>query len=254
MINSHGMLCSTEQMLLTAYPAFAEESPVLVDWLPWNHVLGGNCNFGLARFKGGTLYIDDGKPVPGKIEETARNLREVVPLLYLSVPKGYEELVPWLRRDRARRETFVSRIRMLQYAAASIAKLAPTLAPAADHVGDVRGEQPGGWPPLESSRAGRCVSPEVVIDGRAADAQLARDGGQRHPLRPECTHGLIDGDPDGMPGRPCGPLPRLRGLGAPASSPVHGRDGDRARGRRERHRRADRGGLERRSVVDQEGF
>jgi feruloyl-CoA synthase len=120
--NTHGMLSSTGQMMRTACPAFLEEPPVLVDWLPWNHVLGGNCNFGLTLFNGGTLYIDDGKPVPGRIEETARNLREVAPLFYFSVPKGYEELVPWLRRDRALRESFFSRVRMLQYAGASIAQ------------------------------------------------------------------------------------------------------------------------------------
>jgi feruloyl-CoA synthase len=121
-ITTHGMLCSTAQMMRTSYPAFVEEPPVLVDWLPWNHVLGGNCNFGLTLFNGGTLYIDDGKPVPGRIEETVRNLREVAPLFYFSVPKGYEELVPWLRRDRTLRESFFSRVRMLQYAGASIAQ------------------------------------------------------------------------------------------------------------------------------------
>ena len=50
---------------------------MLVDWLPWNHVLGGNVNFGLTLFNGGSLYIDDGQPVPGRIEETVHNLREV---------------------------------------------------------------------------------------------------------------------------------------------------------------------------------
>jgi feruloyl-CoA synthase len=121
-INTHGVLCSTAQMLRTAYPALVEEPPVLVDWLPWNHVMGGNCNFGLTLFNGGTLYIDDGQPVPGRIEETARNLREIAPLFYFSVPKGYEELVPWLRRDRALRESFFRRVRMLQYAGASVAQ------------------------------------------------------------------------------------------------------------------------------------
>ena len=57
-----------------------------------------------------------------------------------------------------------------------------------------------------------------------------------------------------MPGRPRGLCPLLRGLGAPAPPLVHGRDGYRARRRRERHRRTYRGRLERRSVVDQEGF
>ena len=93
--------------LLTCYPAFLEDPPVMVDWLPWNHVFGGTISFGFALFSGGTFYIDDGRPLPGQIEETVCNLREVAPLLYSSVPKGYEELVPWLRRDRALRKNFL---------------------------------------------------------------------------------------------------------------------------------------------------
>src|SRR5262249_12437492 len=43
-------------------------------------------------------------------------------LFYSSVPKGYEELLPWLRRDRALRANFFSRVRVLQYTGASIAQ------------------------------------------------------------------------------------------------------------------------------------
>jgi feruloyl-CoA synthase len=121
-INTHRMWCSALQMVLACYPALAEEPPVLVDWLPWNHISGGSISFGIALFNGGTLYIDDGKPLPGQIEETVRNLREVAPLFHSNVPKGYEELLPWLRRDRALRKNFFSRIRVLQYAGASIAQ------------------------------------------------------------------------------------------------------------------------------------
>jgi feruloyl-CoA synthase len=121
-INTHRMWCSALQMVLACYPVLAEEPPVLVDWLPWNHIIGGTISFGIALFNGGTLYIDDGKPLPGQIEETIRNLREVAPLFYSNVPKGYEELVPWLRRDRALRENFFSRVRVLQYGGASIAQ------------------------------------------------------------------------------------------------------------------------------------
>lgn len=109
-------------MLLTCYPALAGEPPVLVDWLPRSHVFGSTCSFGTALFSGGTFYIDDGRPLPGQIEETVRNLREVAPILYSNVPKGYEELVPWLRRDRALRKTFFSRVRILQFAGASLAQ------------------------------------------------------------------------------------------------------------------------------------
>lgn len=28
-------------------PALAEEPPVLVDWLPWNHIFGGTISFGI---------------------------------------------------------------------------------------------------------------------------------------------------------------------------------------------------------------
>ena len=120
-IHTHRMWCSCLQMGVACFPALAEEPPVLVDWLPWNNIFGGTVSFGLTLFNGGTLYIDDGKPLPGEIEKTVRNLREVAPLFYSNVPKGYEELIPWLRRDRVLRENFFSRVRVLQCSGASIA-------------------------------------------------------------------------------------------------------------------------------------
>src|SRR5262249_41745483 len=75
-VTTQRMLCSLMQSMHTSYPAIGKEPLVLVDWLPWNHILGGTCSFGMALANGGTLYIDDGKPLPGQIEETVRNLRE----------------------------------------------------------------------------------------------------------------------------------------------------------------------------------
>jgi feruloyl-CoA synthase len=91
---------------------------VLVDWLPWNHTAGGNHNVGLVLYNGGSLYIDDGKPVPGQIEKTVRNLREIAPTIYFNVPRGYEALLPFLQEDAALRRTFFSRVGLLQYAGA----------------------------------------------------------------------------------------------------------------------------------------
>ena len=52
-------------MIRTRACAFlADEPPVLCDWLPWNHTFGGNHNFGLVLYNGGTLYIDEGRPTP----------------------------------------------------------------------------------------------------------------------------------------------------------------------------------------------
>src|SRR5439155_1023924 len=87
-INTQRMLCSNQQMILQCFPTLAEEPPVLVDWLPWNHTFGGNHNVGLTIYNGGTLYIDDGKPTPALIGETLRNLREIAPTVYFNVPMG----------------------------------------------------------------------------------------------------------------------------------------------------------------------
>ena len=93
------MLCSNQQMLLETFPEFGIEPPVLVDWLPWNHTFGGSHNVGIALYNGGTLYIDDGKPVGKKFDETLRNLREIAPTIYFNVPKGWEELASALETD-----------------------------------------------------------------------------------------------------------------------------------------------------------
>jgi feruloyl-CoA synthase len=117
-INTQRMLCSNQQMIAQALPSLGAVPPVLVDWLPWNHTAGSNHNLGLVLYHGGTLYIDEGKPVAGLIESTVRNLREIAPTIYISVPRGYEALLPFLREDAVLRKTFFSRLGLLQYAAA----------------------------------------------------------------------------------------------------------------------------------------
>jgi len=117
-INTQRMWCANQQMLAQALPYLAEVPPVLVDWLPWHHTAGGNHNIGIVLYNGGTLYIDEGRPLPGLIEKTVRNLRDVGPTIYFNVPRGYEALLPYLRADEALRRTFFSRLGLLQYAAA----------------------------------------------------------------------------------------------------------------------------------------
>lgn len=121
-ITTHRMLCSNQAMLRQAVPFVAGEPPVLVDWLPWNHTFGGSHNVGLALFNGGTLYIDDGKPVPGLVEETVRNLREISPTVYFNVPKGFEFLAQRLHTDDALRRNFYRRLRACFFAGASLSQ------------------------------------------------------------------------------------------------------------------------------------
>ena len=81
-INTQGMWCANQQQMAQSMPVLTEAPPVLVDWLPWNHTFGGNHNFGMVVYHGGTMYIDDGKPTPALIAETLRNLREIAPTVY----------------------------------------------------------------------------------------------------------------------------------------------------------------------------
>jgi feruloyl-CoA synthase len=121
-INTHRMLCSNQQMIGYVLPFLRDEPPVLVDWLPWHHTFGGNHNLGLVIHNGGTLYIDEGRPLPALFAATIRNLREIAPTVYLNVPRGYEELVHAMRRDDQLRVNFFSRLRLLFYAAASLSQ------------------------------------------------------------------------------------------------------------------------------------
>jgi len=121
-VNSHRMLCANQAMIRAAMPFVGAEPPILVDWLPWNHTFGSNHNFGLVLDNGGSLYIDEGKPLPGLIDATVRNLREVAPTIYFNVPKGFEMLLPALAAEAALREIFFSRLKVMFYAGAGLAQ------------------------------------------------------------------------------------------------------------------------------------
>ena len=121
-INTQRMLCANQQQILQCFPTLGEEPPVLVDWLPLNHNFGGNHNVGLTIYNGGTLYIDEGKPVPALVGETLRNLREIAPTVYFNVPKGFEEIANALEVDESLRARFFSRVKMLFFAGAGLSQ------------------------------------------------------------------------------------------------------------------------------------
>ncbi len=125
-INTHGMLTSNQQMIEQTWLFLRDmrddpETPlVLLDWLPWNHTFGGNHNFNLVLNQGGTLYVDGGKPAPGLIEQTVRNLRQVSPTIYFNVPAGFSRLLPFLERDDELRRSFFRRLKVIFYAGAAL--------------------------------------------------------------------------------------------------------------------------------------
>ncbi len=93
---------------------------MLLEWLPWSHTFGGNNNFNLVLSNGGSLYIDEGRPLPGAIEKTVRNLREISPTVYYNVPKGFEMLLPYLHEDEALRHKMFARLQCFFYAGAAL--------------------------------------------------------------------------------------------------------------------------------------
>ena len=116
------MWCANQQMLRQCMAFLAEEPPVLVDWLPWNHTFGGNHNIGLTLYNGGTIYIDDGKPTPKGIAETLRNLREIQPTVYFNVPKGFDEIATAMNTDDALRESLFKRVQAFMCGGAGISQ------------------------------------------------------------------------------------------------------------------------------------
>lgn len=119
-VNTQRMLTSNQQQSLHVWPFLADEPPVVVDWLPWNHTFGGNYNFHMVLSNGGTMYIDAGKPVPALFGESIRNLREISPNMYFNVPKGFDLLLPRLEEDLELRRHFFSQCKFFFYAGAAL--------------------------------------------------------------------------------------------------------------------------------------
>lgn len=121
-INTQRLWCANQAQMTASMPVLAEKPLVLVDWLPWNHTFGGNHNFGMVIYHGGTLYIDDGKPTPALMHETLRNLREISPTVYFNVPTGFEAIANAMKTDDLLRKTLLAKVNMFFYAGAALAQ------------------------------------------------------------------------------------------------------------------------------------
>jgi feruloyl-CoA synthase len=116
------MLSSNQQMLLQALPFLREEPHLQLDWLPWNHTFGGSHNVGIALYNGGSYYIDGGRPTPAQFSESLRNLKEIAPTMYFTVPKAWEDLTSALENDRDLARSFFSRVKLFMYAGAGLSQ------------------------------------------------------------------------------------------------------------------------------------
>ncbi len=119
-ITTNAMLAANQTQTAIAWPELAAHRPVIVDWLPWSHVMGGSHLFGMVLRHGGTLYVDAGRPVGGGFAETVRTLREIPPTMHFSVPRGFSMLLDALHDDAGFARIFFSRLRGLGNAGATL--------------------------------------------------------------------------------------------------------------------------------------
>jgi feruloyl-CoA synthase len=120
-INTQQMMCANAAMMMQVRPRDASGPvSIVLDWMPWNHTMGGNAAFNPILVDGGTLYIDDGRPLPGQLEETIRNLREVSPTYYANVPAGYAALASAMEKDDALCRSFFRNLAIMAYGGARL--------------------------------------------------------------------------------------------------------------------------------------
>jgi feruloyl-CoA synthase len=119
-INTHRMLTSNQEARIVMWPFLTREAPIVVDWLPWSHTFGANHNFNMVLRNGGTLYIDNGKPVPPLIGHTLANLAEIGPNIWFNVPRGYDMAVEAIQRDPELGRRIFRNLKLILYAAAAL--------------------------------------------------------------------------------------------------------------------------------------
>jgi feruloyl-CoA synthase len=119
-INTHRMLTANQQQMTQVWPWLQRHRLHLLDWLPWSHTFGANHNLHMVLAHGGSLTIDDGRPAPGLIEKTVRNLRAVKPNFFFNVPRGFDMLLPHLEQDEGFARDFFERLEGVFYAGAAL--------------------------------------------------------------------------------------------------------------------------------------
>jgi feruloyl-CoA synthase len=118
-LNTHGNLSSAIEMIrMVGEPLDPNRVGLSLDWLPWHHTWGGNSNLNGAIRVAGSLYIDGGRPVPGRFRETLENLRELSPSSFGNVPAAYPLLLEALERDADLRARFFVNMRGVGYGGA----------------------------------------------------------------------------------------------------------------------------------------
>ncbi len=101
----------------TEDPDFVPQS---LEWMPWSHISAGNIGFNGNLWAGGTVHLDEGKPIPGMFETTIKNLYEVSPVVFGSAPVAFAMLAEAMEKDPVLRKSFFRNLRYMGYGGATL--------------------------------------------------------------------------------------------------------------------------------------
>ena len=119
---THGMFAGVIAGMegLRGEPADADVVPQSLEWMPWSHISAGNIGFNGVLWAGGTLHLDEGKPIPGMFETTIRNLSEISPMGFGSAPVAFGMLAEAMEADPVLRRSFFKNLRSMGYGGATL--------------------------------------------------------------------------------------------------------------------------------------
>lgn len=119
-LTTQRMMCANQAQIAAVLPFLAERAPRICDWLPWNHVFGGSHNVNMMLANGGTIVVDDGKPIKKFFDRTICNIIERPGTLAFNVPVGFSLLVQEMETNIELREAYFRDLDMIFYAGASL--------------------------------------------------------------------------------------------------------------------------------------
>jgi feruloyl-CoA synthase len=121
---THGMMTALiaglEGLNLPDHVEEPDFVPRTLEWMPWSHISAGNVGFNGVIASGGTVFLDDGKPIPGLFDITMRNLREVEPVVFGSAPIAFGMLASAMENDVELRRAFFKNLRYMAYGGATL--------------------------------------------------------------------------------------------------------------------------------------
>ena len=115
----HALVVAVVSNLYTMGELNTEGALRRLDWAPWSHVMGAT-GLLLAIVNGGSSFIDDGRPVPGRFNETIRNLKELDVSCFVTLPAAYNLLIEELEADDEFAQQFFTNVRTVGYGGAAL--------------------------------------------------------------------------------------------------------------------------------------